>query len=168
MPRMAALNPISAKRKLAEPFEIVIDTREQLPYDFASVKNAILPFTTRVETLVTGDYSAATFQHELCIERKSKEDAFKSFGKDRERFEKEIVRMAELKFAAVVIEAEWSEIFTAPPDYSQKMKPKSIIASTVAWSQRYGVHFFAVPGRSFAEQLTYRLIERWVRDRRGS
>jgi len=151
-----------------EPFEIGIDTREQLPYDFATVRNPVLPFTTRIITLETGDYAPIGFECEMVIERKSKEDAFKSFGGDRERFEKEIVRMSEYRFAAVIIEAEWTEIFGEPPRYSKKFRPKTMVASIAAWSERYGVHFFAVPGRGFAEQLTYRLMERWVRDRRGT
>lgn len=164
---MAILSRRSARIAVA-PFTIGVDTREQLPYDFASVKNPILPFSVIGATLETGDYTAIGHEAELCVERKSKADAFKSFGDDRERFEREIVRMSAYRFAAVIIEAEWSEIFTEPPRHSQRMRPKTILASALAWSQRYGVHFYAVPGRGFAEQLTYRIIERWVRDRRGA
>lgn len=171
MPRTASdiIAPRRRPRRIAaDPFVIGIDTREQLPYDFATVSSPILSFSTAPATLETGDYTAIGHEAEITIERKSLADAYKSFGDDRERFEAEIVRMANYRFAAVVIEAEWSVIFTAPPAFSQKMRPKTILASCIAWSQRYQVHFFAVPGRSFAEQLTYRLIERWVRDRRGA
>ena len=152
-----------------EPFTLIVDTREQLPYDFKSVVKPVLPFDITTATLRTGDYSALGFESSgITIDRKSLADAFHSFGKDRDRFESVIARMAEFDHAAVVIEATWAEIFHAPPKYSLRMKPKTILASAIAWEQRFGVHFHAVPGRAFAEQLTYRMIERFVRDRRGA
>lgn len=168
MPRTAETPIVRRAQRLApEPYEIIVDTREQEPYEFKIVQ-PIMPFTVIRATLETGDYSAAGFETELCVERKSKSDAFKSFGDDRGRFEREIVRMSQFRYAAVVIEAEWLEIMLSPPPHSQRMRPKTIVASVVAWSQRYGVHFFAVPGREFAEKLTHRIIERWIRDRKGS
>ena len=163
-------------KALAEPLIIAVDTREQRPYDFGSVTEPVIAFdhTRHVETrtLPTGDYSAVGYESEIAIERKSLSDAYGSFGTGRSRFEREIIRMSEFVkrggYAAVVIEAEWSELLLNPPRHSAKMRPKSIVASIIAWGQRHGVQFWTVPGREFGERLTHRLIERFVRDRRGA
>lgn len=161
-----------SKKPAPPPLRIAVDTREQLPYDFLNVKKPYLPFDPRQHvyrrTLNAGDYSAIGFQERITIERKSLADAYGSFGTGRDRFEAEIVRMEQYEYAAVIIEAQWDEILLHPPKHSKRMKPKTIVASVVAWEQRHGVRFHAVPGRGFAEQLTYRIIERFVRDRIGT
>jgi ERCC4-type nuclease len=94
------------------------------------------------------------------IERKTPEDFFGSITSGRERFEREFARMSEFAYRALVIEADWSEIVNP----STRVNPASVVATLIAWSQRYGVHLFLCPGRRFAEQLTYRLLERFRRD----
>lgn len=157
-------------RRPVQPFTIRVDTREQLSYGFESVTKPVIPFDIEVGTLPTGDYSVrdgtTEYFKSICVERKSKSDAYGTFGHDRDRFERELERMAEFAYAAVVIEADWTEIFNEPPRYSTGMKPKTISSSIVAWSQRYGVHFFLCPHREFAERLTHRILERWIRDQR--
>ncbi len=154
-----------------KPFTIIVDTREQLPFDFTSVKSPAVPFTVARRTLETGDYSVeapltATKSDMIVIERKSLADLYGSVGVDRDRFEREFRRLSEYGYAALVIEATWEQI--ADPNRYLKhptlMQPKSVVATLVAWSQRYGVHVFTCPGRVFAEKLTYRLLERWARD----
>jgi ERCC4-type nuclease len=154
-----------------KPFTIIVDTREQLPFDFASVKSPAVPFSVVRQMLETGDYSVeapltATKADMIVIERKSLADLYGSVGVDRDRFEREFKRLSEYGYAALVIEATWEQI--ADPNKYLKhltlMQPKAVVATLVAWSQRYGVHVFTCPGRVFAEKLTYRLLERWARD----
>ena len=84
---------------LADPGPgILIDTREQLPFTFSA------DVQTTVGTLSTGDYSIPGFEDQVTIERKSKPDLFGSCGSGRERFKQEWERMAEFRFAVVVIE----------------------------------------------------------------
>jgi DNA excision repair protein ERCC-4 len=144
-------------------FTIMVDTREQCPFSFADI---VPPPLVEVGTLATGDYSVKGLEEQITIERKSLIDAFGTFGSGRQRFERALERMAGLKYAAVVIEADWHQILRNPPPFSQ-LNPKTVLASAVAWTQRYGVHFWPCPNRAFAERLTYRLLERFWRDRQS-
>ena len=144
--------------------EILIDTREQKPYLFNSIIPAPITSTT---TLKTGDYSLKEFKNQITIERKSLVDAFGTFGKGRKRFIRELERMAEYNFAAVIIEADWTNILRNPPSRS-RLSPKTIYSSVIAWQIRYGVHFWCVPNRAFGEKTTYRLLERYYNDRKAN
>ena len=143
--------------------QIVIDTREQLPYDFLNIDPP--PATIR-KALASGDYSIEGYEDRVAVERKSKVDAYNSFGRGRRRFERELERLSTFEFAAVVIESEWRDLIRNPPARS-RLNPKTIFVSVIAWSQRFGVHFFTVPGRAFAEKLTFRLLERFYKDHAG-
>jgi hypothetical protein len=74
--------------------------------------------------------------------------------------------MVGYQFAAVVIESDWETILRRPPARS-RLHPQAVLASVIAWTQRYGVHFFTCPNRYFAERFTYRLLERFARDQNG-
>jgi len=140
--------------------QIIVDTREQSPYSFATITPP--PETIRA-TLKTGDYSLAGYENKITIERKSLIDTFGTFGRGRRRFEKELERMKSYDFAAVVIEADWVTILRCPPTRS-KLNPRTVYASILTWAIRYGVHFFLCPNRAFAEKTTYRLLERFWKD----
>lgn len=139
--------------------KIIIDSREQRPYRFAfSEEDVIL-----VSTLKTGDYSLDGYEDKITIERKSLSDFFLSCGRNRKRFEAEIKRMADMAYAAVIVEADWETIIHRPPTRS-KLNPKAIYATVIAWQIRYGVHFWMCPNRAFAEKTTYRILERYEKD----
>ena len=140
--------------------QIVIDTREQLPYKFQAINPP--PVTIR-KTLTSGDYSLEGYEDRIAIERKTKSDTYGTFGKGRARFERELERLSTFEFAAVVIESDWLGLVRNPPARS-RLNPKTIFVSVIAWSQRFDVHFFTAPGRAFAEKLTFRLLERFYKD----
>jgi len=140
---------------------IIRDTREQLGFDFACITP---PPTVEVATLATGDYSLKRFETLITIERKSLSDAFGTFGKGRARFERELLRMTAFQFAAVIVEADWQTIVRHPPTRS-RLDPKTVVASIAAWAIRHRVHFWTCPNRAFAEKFTFRLLERFWKDR---
>lgn len=145
-------------KKISSP-TIIVDTREQRPFDltFAGV-----PIVTG--TLSTGDYSLQGHEAAgIAIERKSLPDLFGCCGASRERFEREIIRLAEFRFAAIVIEGDLYQIARTPPGHTQ-MKPRSVLSSIVAWQVRHRVHFVPCPNRAFAARITWRLLERYWRD----
>lgn len=152
---------------IACPFEIVVDTREQAPYLFetlranADKKNARYAVKIHRLAVPVGDYTIFGYPR-VAVERKSKADLFGSVSK-RENFEARLSRMDELDYAAVVIEAEWSEILSNPPRHS-KLNPKSLFRTVLAWKQRFkGVHWYAMPGREAGEATTFRILERyWI------
>lgn len=156
---------------IVSPVVVAIDTREQAPYGFLN----ITPRPTRTattciirtvaRTLRSGDYSIDGHDHQIAVERKSVEDAYATFSHGRDRFERELARLQLLDFAAIVIEGGWGRIIGIPPAHS-KLRPESVFGSIIAWQQRFpNVHWLTCPDRRFAEITTFRILERFWRDR---
>ena len=103
------------------------------------------------------------FPGRVAVERKSLADLFGTIGQGRDRFERELERLNQMDFAAVVVEAQWSEVFDDPPRHS-RLCPKTVFRSVNAWEQRYPrVHWSFLPGRDFAEVKAFRVLERFYR-----
>lgn len=156
------------KRKTAQQrMTIQVDQREKLPYTFAGMASELI---VRVEPayLPTGDYLLAEpgDGRTVVVERKSLADLYSTLGSHRERFEAEFERLAAFRYAALVIEAEWSQILNPLKflNHYTQLNPRSVHSTLLAWSQRYGVHVWTYPGRETAERATFRLLERWARD----
>lgn len=183
------LNIAEPPRKLYRcPFRIVACTNEGIPYRFTDMitdkSDGELPILVDVvrkplylmakktielkgKTFVKGlaDYTIDGMEEEIQIERKTKEDLFGTLGGRRDDFEAEICRIGQCKFAAVVIEAEWTEIFQNPPSHS-RLPPKVVSRTVISWSQKYpNVHWFTLAGRQHAENFTFRLLEMYWRQR---
>lgn len=117
-------------------------------------------------TLRQGDYSLWGCHDRVAVERKSKADLFATLGQGRDRFERELERMASLEFAAVVVEAEWSEVLSDPPRHSD-LNPKTVFRSVIAWQQRNPwIHWWFVGGRRMGEVTTLRILERFWKDQK--
>jgi ERCC4-type nuclease len=155
------------------PFAVLIDSREQLPYSFDNLyagpvgrsRRIIVP--TRRVALAVGDYSVFGWPR-IVIERKSKEDLWNSISQARENFVGRLEKMGDsflCDWAAVMVEAEWGEILSQPPPFTE-YRPKSLARTIQAWMIRFpAVHWIFMPGRDFAEAMTFRLLERYWKDR---
>lgn len=149
------------------PFAITVDTREQAPFTFGGLladarqgRQPIEVATVR-RGLPSGDYSLEGFESQIAIERKSLSDLFHSLGHDRGRFKREIARLAVMRFAAVVVEADWSAILNSPPEYT-RFSPKIVFRTVLAWQLQFpAVHWWMCTGRRLAEITTFRLLERF-------
>jgi DNA excision repair protein ERCC-4 len=133
-------------------FVVVIDTREQRPYRFPR---------SEVRTLPTGDYSIAGLEDRVAIERKTQSDAYASLGRGRARFERELIRLARLDYAALVIECSLPE-FLRVPAFSQ-MNPRAAVASLLAWSVKHRVFVFFAGDRRHGRAVTLGLLEKYWR-----
>jgi ERCC4-type nuclease len=156
------------------PFTVLIDHRERRGgYTFdgfvadAADDRAPLVVPTREVTLATGDYSIEGLSHLVTIERKSKADLYNTLGQGRDRFRAEHERMAAMDFAAVVVESDLAGAIAQPPAGSQ-MNPRTVYRTALAWSVRYGVHWWWVNGRRGAEKTVFQLLRFfWIeRERR--
>jgi ERCC4-type nuclease len=134
-----------------ETLKIVIDTREQKPYSF--------PCDTIRKKLDTGDYSINGLENHVTVERKSKNDAYGTAGKGRARFVRELERMLDMDFSAIIIESNMKSFMTAPK-YS-KLSPQSVVNSYLAWMVRYKVPVIWAPNRDFATSTTYALLRHY-------
>ena len=161
--------PNAPAKAVVCPFSVVVDTREQQPYGFAGLKadrkhkSATLFVPVVRKCLPVGDYSVVDYESRVVVERKSKSDLWGSVGR-RSNFERRLERMSEqFDYAAVVVEAELSEILNDPPNFST-ITPKNLNRTILAWRQRYAVDWWFVPGRAFGEAYTLRILERFFRD----
>src|SRR6266851_6856039 len=80
---------------------IVVDTREQRPLSFMN---------SQPGTLKTGDYSVLGYEAAIAVERKSLADLFGCVGVQRERFVRELERLAAYRYPAIVIEASLAQV----------------------------------------------------------
>ena len=133
---------------------IVIDTREQLPYEFQT--------EARIATLKTGDYSLKGVEKLIAIERKSVDDLIGCLTKDRRRFERELYRGRSLDYFALVIESTLGDI--AIGRYRSDMKPAAAVQSILAFSIRYGLPVFFVENRKFGARVVESLLLKYARE----
>lgn len=80
----------------------IVDTREGCPLDLG-------PLAVEMSGLVTGDYSVRGLEKLVSIERKG-DDFWAAVGSDRERFEKEVMRLLAYPHKALVVEQEWHDV----------------------------------------------------------
>ena len=146
------------------PFAVVIDTREQHPYTFEDITAGGRPVevTTILAGLRSGDYSIQGHEDAIAVERKSLQDLYGTLTAGRDRFERELERLGEMRFSAVVIEASWGEI-AKPPMFATKVSPASIVGTIHAWQQRSPTRWITADNRRLAERATYDVLRRyWI------
>ena len=127
---------------------LIADTREKRPLVF-------LHFPTVTACLSEGDYGVQGFEKQFTIERKSISDLVQSVTAERERFEKELIRIRPYDFKRLLIIGTLDDI--RKHRYRSQAKPKSVMASIYAFEIRYSLPcvFSATPEEA-AE-----LIEAW-------
>lgn len=128
---------------------IIIDTREQLPYEF--------PDSIR-QKLDQGDYSLREMEHVVAVERKSIQDLVGSLTSGRKRFEREMERLqSEVRWPWLLVESSVSQIAAGGFMHS-KANPRSILGSLFAWTMRYGVLLLPACDRAHAQASTAMIL----------
>jgi len=136
--------------------KILTDTREQLPYTFSKY-----PVNTESAALPVGDYSIPGFESTVSIERKSLNDLVGCLtGKNRERFERELMRARSYELFAVVVEANIQDV--SDKKYKSDMTPHAVMQSITAFHIRYGIPFLFCGDRSGGEYTTYSLLQKYI------
>jgi len=131
---------------------IVIDTREQLPYQF--------PCTTVRAKLDSGDYSLLGYETRVAVERKRPVELFQCFTTDRARFEREYQRLASYERAVLVVEGDIEDCATRKNRWSN-VNPKVVIKSLISWYAKYGVAPIFASTREMAEAFTFYVLEKY-------
>jgi ERCC4-type nuclease len=153
--------PTRPRKPKIFPGVIICDTREQSPFPFRSI-DPWDEIPMKYAALATGDYSLVGYESVITIERKSVSDWYGSIGADRERFTREMERLAEMRHAAVVIEGDWNALTVDRPATIQ-MSAKSSSHTMLSWSLRYGVHFWPCLNRRHAELVTFHLLRHFLK-----
>lgn len=133
---------------------VVVDTREQLPYEFDATR-----CTTTRGTLAAGDYSVAGHECAVGIERKSLDDYVQTIIHARERYTRELERFRGYRLAAVVVEATWQDIIDHC--YTSRAHPNAVFGTTCCMIVDHGVPVYLLGDRALAARFTERLLRRY-------
>lgn len=122
-------------RKPAPAPIAIIDTREQWPLDLEKYGIAV-----KRDTLAFGDYSLVypDMRDEIIIERKSLADFAACCGRERERFERELIALRGFRWPYLVGEFCLRDILDH--QYRSQINPNSLLSSIAKWSS-WGIHF---------------------------
>jgi len=132
----------------APPITVVVDTREQTPWEFT------LP--TVVATVPTGaDYTVQGFESEIGIERKSLQDLVGSLTQGRERFMRSLGALRERTHRLLVVEADFGVIVEGY--YRSQVAPSSIVGS-LASIMADGVPVFCAGNAHLASLFAERFL----------
>ena len=150
------------------PFIVVADTREQAPWTFCSIviERRLWIVRRRVATLQTGDYSIASCEDRLVVERKSAADLVSSVTAGNARFRREHERMQAVVaaggFACVIVEGSLAAICDGlDQEAGRRVTSESILGAVASWPQRYGVHWLFAGDRRRAELLAFKVMLKW-------
>jgi len=102
----------------------IVDTREQTPLD-------LTPLMTVAGTLATGDYSIKGLENVVTIERKSLNDLLCCCGRERERFDREVLRLLAYPTRALIVESTWAEIEAG--EWRSELTPPHVLGSLLGW-----------------------------------
>lgn len=138
--------------------KILIDNREQRPFSFQGKHYAGVEI--KAGTLYSGDYSLAGLEDKIAVERKELSDLVQCLGRERERFERELMRAAGMECFAVVVESSWPEL--AHGDYSSRINPHAACQSVAAFIARYKIPFFFAGSRAGAEYATWSILRQYL------
>lgn len=164
------------------PYKILIDSAEQKPYQFKSIRGDSRHKGKRIEVQTErkhlgagkADYSIDGYEGFIHIERKSMEDAHSTilgFGKDgdrcrRDRFMEELAFLSSIQFGAVVVESSLETLIVNAPEYGKRSKmqnAKTLFRQVLAWQQDFSVPWIFFWNRESAEIGTFRMLDRFWR-----
>ncbi|MYM92552.1 ERCC4 domain-containing protein [Duganella vulcania] len=131
---------------------VLVDTREQMPFDLARFSNWLSGVKTA--TLDTGDYSIEGMEHLICLERKSLNDLVGTLMHQRGRFFRQLERMQAFPYRAILVEASYAEV-KSPYNFTQDVAahPNGVSGSLDALEVRFGVPvIYTSTNRALAEE----------------
>jgi ERCC4-type nuclease len=156
----AVLHPVDPATLAPGTFAIVTDTREQRPYTFPSDVPIV------VAKLDAGDLSVVGAEHRCAVDRKQIGDFVACCTWERERFTRELERLAGYDFAAVVVEASLLDV--RAKCYRANVAPAVIVASAASIAVRYGVHVYFAGDRASCADFCLRLLRSFHKHHMGS
>jgi DNA excision repair protein ERCC-4 len=145
----------------SERLVVVVDTREQLPYEFAPERVAVVR-----RALPAGDYSLEGYETAVVAERKSLDDYVASVILERERFLRELGALAAYDLACIVVEATLEDVVLHR--YRSGAHPNSVLGATLAIFVDYGVPVFFCGDRQLACRFVEGVLRRYHRKVSGS
>jgi ERCC4-type nuclease len=91
----------------------------------------VSPLRSITGTLTTGDYSILGLESVVAIERKSLPDLLGCIGQDRERFDREAIRLLAYPVRCLVVETSWTELERG--EWRSKITSSAAVGSCLGW-----------------------------------
>ena len=126
----------SITRQIPKPV-ILIDAREQYPFDFSRFKNWI--GGQKSMALKAGDYSVEGMETLLILERKTLTDLITTVIQQRARFFKQCEKMTKYRWRALLVEASYEDIKTPydQDEYCTLTHPNAVSGTLDALEARF-------------------------------
>lgn len=145
---------------MKDNFTIIIDTREQQPWEFND-------FAVANRKLDTGDYSIEGLEDILCIERKKNISEIAN-NITESRFKDVIDRMSKFKYSFLLIECDYSQLMNYPigSEVPKKMwnkikiSPAFILKVLTELSVIHNIHVMFCGCPSWAEKTALSIMKR--------
>jgi hypothetical protein len=141
-------------------FNIIIDTREQKPWAFASCN-------TIKKKLDTGDYSIDGLENMLCIERKNSVSEIAN-NMSEPRFKDELDRMSNYLYKFILLEFSLQDVLNYPRGSNVpskvwskiKIRPPYILKYLTELQTKYNIHVIFCDNPIAAEEMAFSIIKR--------
>jgi DNA excision repair protein ERCC-4 len=133
--------------------KLVVDSREPPWADHPW--RPFLPVGIEVDQrgLETGDFAIAGFEHGAVIERKTRADFLACIGRERGRFDRELLRARYVERFCIAVEASLADVLIE----AGGLHPHAVIGSVAAWTRRGWPVVFADSPR-LAAQFAWRFL----------
>jgi hypothetical protein len=143
-----------------DPFTIIIDTREQIPWEFGF-------HNTAKKKLDTGDYTIEGFENILAIERKKSVSEIAT-NLSESRFSDVLDRLSKIKYPYMVFEFSLDEVYSFPvgSDIPKKLWDKLrisgnyIIKRLIEIQLKYNIQVVFCGDSDNAEKFSVSLMKR--------
>jgi ERCC4-type nuclease len=141
-------------------FTIIIDTREQQPWEFDN------HLTSKLK-LDTGDYSIQGLEHLLAIERK-KSVAEIANNISEKRFDNVLDRLSKIPYKFMLMEFDLEDVYSFPigSDIPKKLwpklkiSPKYLLKYLTEIQLNYGIHIIYCGCKENAEKMAESIMKR--------
>ena len=143
---------------------IIRDTREKIGlWDFE-----FFGYQTNVACLKTGDYSLLGYENTFCIERKkSTSEIATNVGKDRKRFEAELLRMKDFTDKYLILEFSVADLLQFPinsgltkeQQKKVRMNPQFIMKRLNEYEEEYGIEIIFAGNKENAMEVALDIMK---------
>lgn len=142
---------------------IVRDTREQKRQDKALGWMFNRGFDPKPEVITrglpTGDYSLLGLENDVIVERKTLPDLVACLGRERDRFEAELVRMRGYSAAVVIVEATMDDL--SGGNYRSMLDPVCAVQTVISFCANYRIPFFFCKNGQAAERCAFDFLRHY-------
>jgi ERCC4-type nuclease len=143
-----------------DDFVVVIDTREQQPWEFGL-------HVTAKRKLETGDYSIEGLEHLLCIERKKSVSEIANNITEK-RFVNVLDRMSKMSYPFILLEFDLQDVYSYPvgSDIPKKLwdslriSANYILKYLTLIQLNYGIHLLFCGDAENAEKMAVSIMKR--------